>query len=148
MPTATDFKDYYATLGVPKQQLLKKSNELIGRLPVSAIPTSIQAIKPPRQSSKISMKQIRYFPTQKSGRNMTSLVSTGIALVTLKRSHLAELMSRLKILVSMVILTRLSTTYWVVDVELPLIAIQVALKILGVDIVLKLPHQILKPRSH
>ena len=80
---------------------------------------------------------------------MTNSDSTGIDLVTLKHSHRVELVLGLKILVSMVTLIRLSTIYWVVDVELPLIALQaLALKILGVGIVHKLAHQIPKRRSH
>jgi hypothetical protein len=125
MPTATDFKDYYATLGVSK----------------TATPEEIKR-------SKISMKQIRYSPIQTSGRSMTNLGSTGIALVMVKHHHLVELMSGLKILVSMVILTRLSTIYWVEDVEIRVIdRLLAALMILLVGIALKLPHQILKPRS-
>ena len=66
----------------------------------------------------------------------------------LKHSHPAELMSGLKILVNMVISTRSSTIYWVDLGGEPLIVIQAAaLMILGVDIVLKLPHPIPKPRS-
>jgi hypothetical protein len=60
MPTATDFKDYYATLGVPKTATPEEINWLTVKLPVSAIQTSILGIKPPRQISKISMKQMRH----------------------------------------------------------------------------------------
>jgi hypothetical protein len=92
---------------------------------------------------------MRYFLTQKNGRNTTSLVSIGISPDPLKTHHLGAQMFQLRILVSMVILTRSSTICWVEDVEIRVIDRPLAaLMILAVAIVLKLPHQILKRRSH
>ncbi len=75
--TRMEFKDYYATLGVPRPRPTPTSRRPTASWRASTIPTSIPATRRPKPSSRTSTKPTKCSATRTSAGSTTSSARTG-----------------------------------------------------------------------